>query len=309
MKVVSPDITIIMATYNRAHFIIETLNSIREQSFVNWECLIIDDGSTDDTKELIYPILSQDLRFKYLLRPNTHNKGLPGCRNFGLGLAQGDYIVFFDDDDIVHPDNLNLVFKTFKEHNVDYVRFLRNVFVGKFSVDFNRSYQYETQRLGKHHIEEITTGKIPFNSCQVVWKKTCFEGDFFNETLMYAEEWECYLRILTKGAKGVTIDKVLFFGRKHPQSNTGEFWNEDPIRMESKVRAVKLVINNLKNHNLLSHSLIKYFLQLGFMFKKLEIINYILMKSEASISTKLKYKLGFIFYPIIKPVFNLKSKF
>ena len=99
-------VSIIMATCNRAHLIEETLDSILNQSFRNWECIIIDDGESDSTQEVLYPYLEKDSRIKYFKRDNSHQKGLPGCRNMGLELANGEYIIFFDDDDIVHPDNL-----------------------------------------------------------------------------------------------------------------------------------------------------------------------------------------------------------
>ena len=86
--IVSPKVTIIMATYNRAHFIVETLESIQTQSFKDWECLIIDDGATDDTNEIINPILKEDHRFQFLKRPESYKKGLPGCRNFGLDIQK-----------------------------------------------------------------------------------------------------------------------------------------------------------------------------------------------------------------------------
>ena len=58
----NPKVTIIMATFNRAHFILETITSIQNQTYSNWECLIIDDGGTDNTLEVITPILEQDNR-------------------------------------------------------------------------------------------------------------------------------------------------------------------------------------------------------------------------------------------------------
>ena len=60
-----PQVTIIMATYNRVHFIVETLHSIQQQKFQDWECFIIDDGGTDNTQEVIAPILEQDSRFQF----------------------------------------------------------------------------------------------------------------------------------------------------------------------------------------------------------------------------------------------------
>ena len=73
-----PEISIIMATYNRAHFIEETLTSIINQSFQNWECLIIDDGSSNNTFEIIKTYTDSDKRFRYYRRGEDYKKGLPG---------------------------------------------------------------------------------------------------------------------------------------------------------------------------------------------------------------------------------------
>ena len=301
-------VSIIMATYNRAHFIKESLDSILNQTYLNWECLVIDDGGADNTLEVIEPILDRDSRVQYYQRSKSYKKGLPGCRNMGLDICSGNYIVFFDDDDIAHPDLLEISVKQLKSSKTDYCRYLRDVFIDDFNYKFDRSCDFETSILGKRNLEEMITGKIPFNSCQVLWKKSCFSQNRFNEKLMYAEEWECYSRILAEGVKGITIDKVLYFGRKHSNSNTGEFWNEDPVRMGSKVRAIELIIDNLQKNALLSNRLVKYFLRLGFLFKNRHIINYVLNKSNAGLIKQLKYKIGFICYPIIKPILNFKSK-
>ena len=71
----NPKVSIIMATYNRAHFIVETLLSIQNQVFKDWECIIIDDGSTDNTYEIVKPILDIDTRFKFFNRENSYKKG------------------------------------------------------------------------------------------------------------------------------------------------------------------------------------------------------------------------------------------
>jgi len=297
-----------MATYNRAHFILETLDSIQNQVFNNWECLIIDDGSTDNTFEVLNPYLKAYKRFKFHSRKDNYAKGLPGCRNYGLDLAQGELIVFFDDDDIVHPDNLKLCVKEFQEKNIDFCRYLRDVFIGNFHYNFEGNKEFEISTLNSTHLEMMITGKIQFNSCQVMWKKYCFSNHRFNEKLMYAEEWECYSRILADGAQGISIEKVLFYGRKHPESNTGEFWNNDPIRRNSKAEAVKLVIFNLYQKKLLSPALIKYFIGLGVFLKEKSIINYTLHTIKAGKMMKLKYHLLFDFYPYIVWVHRLKKK-
>lgn len=297
-----------MATYNRGHFICETLDSIINQTFQNWECLIIDDGSTDTTKEILQPYLQSDPRLKYFERNNDHKKGLPGCRNQGLEIAQGEYVVFFDDDDIIHPNLLELCLKEIIANKADYCRYLRTIFTGDFHYNFDYNSDYNIEHLGVKNLDEILMNKIPFNSCQVLWRKSNFSTNRFNEDLMYAEEWECYSRILSTGVQGISISKILFYGRKHSNSNTGEFHNNNPIRKGSKIKAVNLVIENLAVAGLLSKKLVLHFLRTAFTLRDISIIDNALRYSEANTITKLKYKLGFNYYALLQPIFKLKGK-
>ena len=298
-----------MATYNRANFILESLEAIREQSFLDWECYIIDDGSTDNSAKVIEPILKNDHRFKYLTRTANYKKGLPGCRNYGLDIANGEFIVFMDDDDIPHPDLLKFCLQALKEYSVDFCRYERSVFHEKPPKKFNRKLNFEISKLGENLLEDMIIGKTPFNSCQILWKKICFKDIRFNENLMFAEEWECYTRILLKKAKGVSIKKTLFFARKHAHSNTGEFNKGDQIRKNSMIKATKLVLHRLSKHNKISEELKGFFIRLGFQLHDYSIIQKTLEETKSSSAQKVKYKLGYFGYPVIKPIFNLKSKF
>ena len=288
-----------MATYNRAHLISESLKSIANQTYKDWECLIIDDGSTDDTNLVVNQFVQRDLRFKYLKRSNSHLKGLPGCRNYGLEIAKGDYIIFFDDDDVAHPMNLELCILELEKSNRDFCRYLRKTFTGDFQYKWDKSKKYNISGLNISDLHDVITGKIPFNSCQIMWSKRCFRENKFNESLLYAEEWELYQRILSKGAEGLSIDKVLYFGRKHPNSNTGEFWKGDKTRRDSYEKAIKLVVDNLKNKKLLSPVLIRHFIQLSVFLKNKDILDYVLSQSEIRMINKFKYNLFYHFYPIL----------
>lgn len=305
----APNVSIIMATYNRSHLILESLYSLINQTFENWECLVIDDGSSDDTEKKVNNFIHNDCRFKYLKRPENYKKGLPGCRNYGLDLALGKYVIFFDDDDISHPYNLELTKRELDKSNKSYCRYLRTTFTGKFKEDWDRSKKYEISQLDINNLEDIVTGKIPFNSCQIMWLRDCFEGERFDESLMYAEEWELYQRILSKGIKGITINKVLYFGRKHPKSNTGEFWGGNQIRQVSNTKAIKLVIKNLQSKDLLSESFMRYFIQMSFFYKNKSIFHYLLEISRPSYFVKLKYELFFSFYPILVLGHRAKKKY
>ncbi len=298
-----------MATYNRAHLLVEALESIIAQSFKNWECLIIDDGSIDNTTETLRPYLLKDPRFNYYQRTKKHKKGLPGCRNQGLELAKGDYIIFFDDDDIVHPDNLKICTELLSDKNLYFCRYDKKPFGGEWEPDTLKSGSSFTSKfVDVNDLENIVIGRLPFASCTVLWKKECFEDNRFKEELLYAEEWECYTRILSTGIKGISIDKVLYYNRKHPNSNTGEFYNNDPARRASNLMAIHLVIDNLSEKGLLTPGLVQYFIRTGFFLKEITVIEAVLKCSNAGKLKSLKYLMGYRIYPVLKPFFKLKAK-
>jgi glycosyltransferase involved in cell wall biosynthesis len=304
-----PTVTIIMATYNRAHFILETLSSIVNQTFIDWECLIIDDGGADNTKEIITSILQQDIRFQYLKRPDTYNKGLPGCRNCGLDLAKGEYVIFFDDDDIVHPQNLELCVLELNDANISFCRYIREVFFEDFNYVFDYSKKYNSFYIDINDMEKMLKNELPFNSCAIMWKAECFENNQFTESLMYAEEWELYARIISSGYRGISIDKCLFFGRKHPESNTGEYIRNNPIRRASNATAILLVIQNLKRKKLLTYSLKRYFVILSIRFQEYKLFENMLNSLDLTTFEKLKWQIFYKILPVRLQLYKIKNSF
>ncbi|MCF8321926.1 MAG: glycosyltransferase [Flavobacterium sp.] len=304
---IPPKVTIIMATYNRAHFILETLKSVQNQTFLDWECLIIDDGGTDSTKEIISLILEQDHRFRYILRTNSYLKGLPGCRNYGLDLAKGEYVIFFDDDDIAHPQNLECCVEELTENNIWFCRYIREVFFGNFSYNFDYSKTYTSFYIDKKDLERILNNELQFNSCAVMWNKKCFETNRFVEHLMYAEEWELYSRIVSSGFVGVSINKSLFYGRKHSNSNTGEFYNNNPIRRASYSDAILLVVQNLNEKQLLSPYLKQYFFTFSLNFKEYNLFKNMIDTLELTKFEKLKWNLFYSILPLKLRFYKIKK--
>jgi len=112
----NPLVSIIIPTYNRADLIGETLDSVLAQTYQNWECIVVDDGSADNTKELVQSYVDMDSRFILVDRPDTHKPGGNGARNYGFEISNGEYIQWFDSDDLMHPELLNLKIKTFKKN-------------------------------------------------------------------------------------------------------------------------------------------------------------------------------------------------
>jgi glycosyltransferase involved in cell wall biosynthesis len=306
----NPRVSIIMATYNRAKFIAETLRAIQNQTFLDWECLIIDDGGTDSTKEIIAPFIEKDNRFKFYLRPNNYLKGLPGCRNYGLDLAEGDFVIFFDDDDIPHPQNLEIcVNELSKDIEIYFCRYERNVFFDEFHYNYDFSLNYKSFLMDIKDIYKVLTNELQIISTSIMWKKECFIENRFNEHLMYAEEWELYPRIISASFKGLSIDKVLFYGRKHLQSNTGEFYNNNPIRKSSFTDAVVLTIENLKNRNLLNYFILRYFIVISYSYNDYDLFNRIITTLDLSFIKKIKWKFFFFSLKLRLPIHRLRAKY
>lgn len=301
-------VTIIMATYNRGHLISETLKTVQNQSYPSWECIVIDDGSEDKTEQIISGFKNHDSRIKYLKRGQEYRKGLPGSRNFGLDHAKGDYIIFFDDDDIVHPQNLETCISVLEKESGFFCRYDKRPFKTEETIKIVEVTDVQSSHFNIDDIDKMITGEIPFASCGVMWRKECFEKIRFNEDLMYAEEWECYSRILLEGFTGASINQILYFNRKHLKSNTGEFYNKHPTRRESYIKAVKLVIERLAEKSLISPKLEIFFIRLGFFLKDYSVISYTLRKADAGRTKRFKYLTGFYFYPLIRPFFIMRKK-
>src|SRR5688572_14013236 len=99
-----PIISVIVTCYNYAPYVAECLTSIAQQTFTDWECLVVDDGSTDDSKTRILSFVEKDPRFQYIWQENGN---VSRARNNGLNRAIGEYVISIDADDKVSPNFLS----------------------------------------------------------------------------------------------------------------------------------------------------------------------------------------------------------
>ncbi len=112
-------VSIITPCYNSAKYIGETITSVQKQSYQNWEMLIIDDGSTDETETIVLSFLENDNRIQF--HKLNKNSGAAVARNKGINLANGDYITFIDADDIWFPTFIENSIKTIKTTKIPFV--------------------------------------------------------------------------------------------------------------------------------------------------------------------------------------------
>lgn len=122
-----PLITLVIPSFNAERTISDTLDSILAQSYSKWECIIIDDGSTDSTTVIVERYVSHDQRFTFKKR-TTLPKGASKCRNLGLSAAKGEYVIFLDSDDFLAPycleQRANLFLRNYKFDFLVFPQFL-----------------------------------------------------------------------------------------------------------------------------------------------------------------------------------------
>jgi glycosyltransferase involved in cell wall biosynthesis len=212
-------ISIIIPCFNRAKLLEETLNSIIAQSYQNWECIMIDDGSTDNTIDILNQYILKDSRIKYYCRPKNINKGATACRNFGYKHSIGDFVCWFDSDDIMPENSLLDRFNILNTSDYDFVlgkmmNFYDDVFV---LFDEKKSLLYP---LTDNAASEYIIGKFWFQTSIPLFKKS-FLNKFkkhFDEDLTFHDEAEFYVRILLSSPNFVSVESVVTLRRMHSNS-------------------------------------------------------------------------------------------
>ena len=190
-------VSIIMPSYNTGKFIQETINSVKNQTYNNWELIIVDDGSTDNTDEVVRAI--KDDRIKYI--KNKVNKGAAISRNIALREAKGRWIAFLDSDDLWKEDKLEKQIKFMEDNNyyfsyTNYIEIDENsnfngrkitgpqkiTRIGMFNYCWPGclTVMYDSKRIGLIQIEDIKK-----NNDYAMWLKVCKKVDCYllNEDL------------------------------------------------------------------------------------------------------------------------------
>lgn len=211
-----PLVSIIIPTYNRAHLIGETLDSVLAQTYANWECIVVDDGSSDHTDEVLKQYLKKDARFQYHHRPNNRPKGANACRNYGFELSIGEYLIFFDSDDKMTPDHLFLKVNKLLETKVDYV-------ISKtkyFNIDIiDEFYNFTVDQISAHN---YITQKVNWLTYDLGVKSSIAKKIRFNETLQAGQEFNYFSKLTLISTNASFIDSYLTLRRFHKNSIRGK---------------------------------------------------------------------------------------
>lgn len=152
-------VLIIIPTKNRVDILVDTINSFKNQTYMNWELIIVDDGSEDETKYVVLRYVNLYCRFKYFTRPENLKKGPSSCRNYGVGKSIGKFINWFDDD-VMMPEFLELKVSLFQQ-DVDAVICKLQHYNFQDNISIN-----ETKIYSENLIEDYLIGKVIF-LCQI----------------------------------------------------------------------------------------------------------------------------------------------
>lgn len=180
--------SIIIPTYNRASFILRTINSILNQSYQNFEIIIVDDGSTDNTEDIIKKIVTE--RVHYFKIKNSERAF---ARNYGTMRAIGNYITFLDSDDILLPSFFSNAYESINKYNNP--PFLHLAYEIRNN---DNKLLYKVDRLKNDNIYFLTTGNSL--SCVGCFLRSDISRTFlFNEdrNLSGSEDWELWFRVLS----------------------------------------------------------------------------------------------------------------
>jgi glycosyltransferase involved in cell wall biosynthesis len=210
-------ISIIIPTYNRASMLDAVLNSIHEQSYTNWECLVVDDGSTDTSKEKVRQWIARDHRIKWLERPSSKKKGANACRNFGLEKSQGSYINWFDSDDLFLPSKLEKQVSCLEDTDYEYCICM----IERYDAVQKKSFGLRAEAITS---DDILNDYIQFNifwtTGAPLWRKSfLLENNLtWDEDLQQSQDYDFHICAIATSSYYCTIDTVLMRLVRHNEN-------------------------------------------------------------------------------------------
>lgn len=192
-------ISIIIPTYNRADLLPETLDSVLSQTYENWECIIVDDGSSDHTPKVAHQYSQKDSRFKFHQRPTERKSGGNGARNFGFLQSTGNYVKWLDSDDLIAKDLLQKEIQLLSEENADLIL---SSWIYFDSANTNFPERNRLVKAAPHNGIELLNkmgelGEFSFPSCYLVKRDLVAIAGLWNENLRVNQDGEFFFRIIS----------------------------------------------------------------------------------------------------------------
>lgn len=193
-------VSIIIPVFNYGFVIAETLQNLLEQTYKNWEAIIVDDGSTDDSRDVIEKFVTQDPRFRYFYQ---ENKGVSTARNLGIAHATGDFYQFLDGDDLLSPAKLSLQLAHFESNPQMAISYTASYYfhddeptVLSPNIEMDgREWMHRLQGKGYDLIWSLIDQNIAVISSPLIKAAAIKSGIRFRDRAAFLEDWEFWLRL------------------------------------------------------------------------------------------------------------------
>jgi hypothetical protein len=217
---ISPLISIIIPCYNQANFLGEALQSVSNQTYSNWECIIVNDGSNDDSGDIARKLVSKDERFHYF---HQDNKGVSSARNYGIAKSNGTYIQFLDADDFLEKSKLESSLQQLILTDDGKAKLVISDFRMFTSNPYKTSDPFCNLNYHLFNFESLLykwneSFSIPIH-CGL-FEVSLFEKIRFPENLTAQEDWIVWVKIFQTGCKVFFLDEPLALYRINPISRT-----------------------------------------------------------------------------------------
>ena len=260
------------------------------QTFTDWECVIIDDGSTDNSREIALHYCTIDQRFKYHYQENM---GLSKARNAGIIKSSGQYVHFLDSDDLIlsymYTEVIN-IFESFPEINIVYGDFS---FIDKMNMEVINSFK-PVDKISNYLIEFFLHNIFPVHAA-VINKDFLKKVGYFDEELKSVEDWDLWIRCAISGANFFHYNKVVCSYRIYPESmssNLNRMLEQSEKVLKKRFESVKesdYIYKNVYKVEQLSYLSLYLTIYLKSVQSNNEIIKKICIKKIKKI---LKYKIA-----------------
>ncbi len=223
-------ISIVIPVYNAEKYLGGCLNSIQNQTYKNFEVILVNDGSIDHSETICKEFVEVDTRFRYFLKVNG---GASSARNFGLDHVTGDFITFIDADDWVDENHLEVLINNIKENNSDMavssIKKFDNVSSFEFRVYSNQEkYLLNYNKLNRDEFLVILPKLIhASNSYKIavskLFKKELVKDIRFDESIVYGEDLDFFFKIYNNINSISYVDEVTYVYRLHDESTSSKF--------------------------------------------------------------------------------------
>ena len=256
-------ISIVVPIYNVENYLRQCLDSISEQTYKNFECILVNDGSTDSSQQIAEEYLV-DSRFKLI---NQSNKGLSGARNTGIShiREESTFISFVDSDDYIYPDFLETLIEHI-EDDVDIIEGMIEYFNDEIKVD-NVFHNFEKQILTTKDdkLRKLTLNELRVSVFPKLFRKSLLTEDFFPEGWIF-EDLAVVPELVSHSRKWIKLPKVIYGYRIRPNSITTKEFSEEKLDVfkifekydlffENENDVTKLLVEKLKYLHLNYHDI------------------------------------------------------